>query len=164
MSLVFRVASLLSSARRAKGSLQKARTSAQKAQSTVRTLREAAVTRNLEKAQAGDCQAQYQMGERFYDGLGVAQDYSQAAAWFRAAAEKGHAKAQFNLGLLHYLGRGVPRNLEEAYRWLSLAMKGGYEPAAGARERVARKMTPAEITRSRVASGSTSAGSRRSSP
>ncbi len=46
-----------------------------------------------------------------YDkGLGVTQDYAQAAKWYRKAAEQGHAYAQFNLGYMYRFGQGVPQD------------------------------------------------------
>ena len=40
---------------------------------------------------------------------GVAQDWVQAVAWFRRAAEQGHAEAQHNLGACYQLGDGPSR-------------------------------------------------------
>ena len=45
----------------------------------------------------------------YFNGGGVPQDYSEAAAWYRQAAEQGHANAQFNLGWMYANGRGVPQ-------------------------------------------------------
>ena len=39
------------------------------------------------KANAGDADAQYNLGASYYIGQGVPQDYAQAAAWYRKAAE-----------------------------------------------------------------------------
>ena len=46
-------------------------------------------------------------------GRGVPQDRSQAAAWYRKAAEQGDARAQFNLGLMYRYGPGYSPGLEE---------------------------------------------------
>jgi TPR repeat protein len=40
-------------------------------------------------------------------GNGVPQDYAQAFAWWRKAADKGNADAQNNLGWMYVRGRGV---------------------------------------------------------
>ena len=50
-------------------------------------------------------------------GRGVAQDYSQAAIWFRMAAEKGDADAQLLLGLHYEYGNGVPQDYAQAAIW-----------------------------------------------
>ncbi|HLX27673.1 MAG TPA: hypothetical protein VKV24_04185 [Casimicrobiaceae bacterium] len=46
---------------------------------------------------------------------------SNAAAWFRKAAERGHAFAQYDLGVLCLRGHGVPESRVEAYKWIYLA-------------------------------------------
>jgi TPR repeat protein len=38
--------------------------------------------------------AQFSLGLMYYHGKGVAQDYNEAARWYRIAAEGGHAKAK----------------------------------------------------------------------
>ena len=49
-------------------------------------------------------------------GEGVRQDYSEAATWYRKAAEQGQTNAQHNLEFsLHANGRGVAQDLVQAY-------------------------------------------------
>jgi TPR repeat protein len=48
--------------------------------------------------------AQSALGEAYAYGNGVAQDYGQAAAWYRKAADLGNAYAQRDLGDLYYNG------------------------------------------------------------
>ena len=59
------------------------------------------------KANAGDADAQYNLGASYYIGQGVPQDDAQAMAWFRKAAEQGHPDGQYNLGRLYSRGGGV---------------------------------------------------------
>jgi len=78
-------------------------------------------------AQSGDPQAQYVVGSGFYGGRpvgSVLKDRTQAAAWFRKAAEQGHQSAQRRLGLQHLEGDGVTLDLFEAYAWTSCALHG----------------------------------------
>ena len=63
------------------------------------------------KAEQGDAKAQFNLGEMYYFGKGVPQDYGEAAKWFRKVAEQGITVAQFNLGLMYHQGEGVPKNL-----------------------------------------------------
>src|SRR5262249_3703626 len=49
-------------------------------------------------AEQGNAQAQNQVGNMFYDGKGVAQDYKEAVRWYRLAAEQGYGSAQYLLG------------------------------------------------------------------
>ncbi|MFG0241668.1 MAG: tetratricopeptide repeat protein [Phycisphaerales bacterium JB054] len=66
-------------------------------------------------------QASYLQGQSLYYGRGIAQNYTEAAEHYRAAAEKGHAASQAQLGYMHLTGEGVARDEREAVRWLRLA-------------------------------------------
>ena len=55
----------------------------------------------------------------------VPQDYAQAAAWFRRAADQGHANAQYNLGLMYGAGEGVPQDYAQAVTWYRQAAEQG---------------------------------------
>jgi len=59
----------------------------------------------------------------------VPQDYTQAAAWYRKAAEQGVAGAQFKLGLSYKDGRGVPQDDAQAAFWYRKAAEQGYAEA-----------------------------------
>ncbi len=93
----------------------------------------------------GDAKSQFNFGVMYFDGKGVPQDHVEAMRWVRKAAEQGLAVAQFNLGGMHVLGRGVSRNYIMTYMWLKLAAAQGHEQAQSNRDRVANKMTPAQI-------------------
>lgn len=69
-------------------------------------------TRSL--AGRGDPDAQFDLGRRYADGLGVESDDIEAARWFRAAADRGLADTRTNLGIMYATGRGVPRDLGAA--------------------------------------------------
>lgn len=45
-------------------------------------------------AEKGDASAQNKLGNTYYYGEGVAQDYAQAVYWFQKAAEQGHSDAK----------------------------------------------------------------------
>jgi len=79
----------------------------------------------LAKAKAGDADAQFSLGWLYDQGQGVTQDYAQAAAWYRKAAEQGDASAQFNLGSLYRQGRGVPQDYAQATAWYRRAAEQG---------------------------------------
>jgi TPR repeat protein len=51
------------------------------------------------------------LGTLFYNEV---KDYSQAAEWFRKAAERGCARALNNLGICHELGHGVEVDMDNA--------------------------------------------------
>ena len=94
----------------------------------------------------GHIVAQFNLGWMYAKGEGgVKRDYTQAVKWYRMAAEQGDAWAQNNLGEMYARGEGVPRNHVQAYMWLGLAIKGGFKPAIASRDRLAKKMTAAQI-------------------
>jgi TPR repeat protein len=49
-------------------------------------------------ADKGDADAQAKVGIMYVTGRGVAQEYAQALAWFRRAADQGNPTAQFYIG------------------------------------------------------------------
>ena len=51
-------------------------------------------------AAQGNFVAQYNVGYLYESGQGVSQNYSEAARWYRLAADKGYALAQLNLGAI----------------------------------------------------------------
>lgn len=71
----------------------------------------------MPSAEAGDPDAQTNVGEIFERGLGTEPNYAAALIWYRKAAEQGYARAQFNLGTLHEQGLGVPQSTVEALNW-----------------------------------------------
>jgi TPR repeat protein len=73
------------------------------------------------RAARGDAVAQYSLGAMYYTGEVVAQDYQEAARWWRFAAEQRQADAQLWLGLLHEDGKGVAKDDREAARYYQLA-------------------------------------------
>lgn len=69
------------------------------------------------KAEAGDAEAQYNLGALYAGGQGVGRDYAEALKWYRRAAEQGNAAAQNNLGAMYQDGQGVGRDYAEAVKW-----------------------------------------------
>ncbi len=65
------------------------------------------------------------IGDVYYYGHGVSRDYTEAARWYRRAAENSNAMAQSTLGDIYYYGRGVPQDFQEAVHWWQLAADQG---------------------------------------
>jgi uncharacterized protein len=61
----------------------------------------------------------------YMHGLGVPQNYTEAAKWYRLAAEQGLADAQFIFANMYHEGRGVPQSYTESARWYRLAAEQG---------------------------------------
>src|SRR4051794_35282008 len=76
-----------------------------------------------QKAQAGDSEAQTELGIAYRD-----RDPSQAAEWFRKAAEQGNPRAQNSLGVLYHGGHGVPKDFDQAFGWYKKAAAQKYGP------------------------------------
>jgi TPR repeat protein len=73
------------------------------------------------KADAGDPQAQLELGYRYFRGDGVKEDVKQAVKWVRKAAEQGYAQAQLHLGYAYLKGYGVKVDKHEAFVWIRKA-------------------------------------------
>lgn len=89
------------------------------------------------------------LGGLYRFGRGVPQDYVKAAYWYRIAANKGDGGSQFELGRLYEDGQGVPKDYVQAYKWYVLAATSGKifgNDIVTARDKVAAKMTPEQIT------------------
>jgi len=78
-------------------------------------------------AEDGDAEAQYSLGIRYLNGIGLEKNEADAVKWFRKAADQEHLGAQYNLGLCYYNGYGVEKNLAEALKWSSKAAKQSAE-------------------------------------
>lgn len=76
-------------------------------------------------ASKGDAYAQVNLGIMYDKGQGVAQDYREAAHWYRLSAEQGVADAQLNLGMLYAHGQGVTQNYSSARIWLVKSAEQG---------------------------------------
>ena len=97
-----------------------------------------------EVAEQGDSYAQRFLGARYYLGLGVTQDYAEAAKWYKKAAEQGDSVSQIILGAMYEKGKGISKDFVEAYKWFSISGETGngrmYIEKLGK-----RKMTTAQI-------------------
>lgn len=103
-------------------------------------------------AELGDAESQLTMGIAYRDGSdGPPQDYSEAAVWFRRAADQGNPLAQLNLAQLYQHGRGVPQDLVRAHMWYNLAITGFDWPARtratafSRRDQLESRMTLAQV-------------------
>jgi len=68
-------------------------------------------------AEAGEAEAQVNVGEIFERGLGGVPNYEAAKIWYEKAAAQGNTRAQFNLGTLYEQGLGVPLDRVTALNW-----------------------------------------------
>ncbi len=81
------------------------------------------------KAEGGDSTAAVAVALMYDSGMEVAKDQSEAARWYRIAADKGNPEGQNSLGSMYQAGEGVPRDYEQALRLYSLAANQGHAEA-----------------------------------
>ena len=98
-------------------------------------------------AEQGYAFAQSNLGHIYDKGEGVSQNYKTAVKWYTLAAEQGYALAQFNLGVMYDKGEGVIQYYVRAHMWGNLGASNGNENGAKLRDLVAKKMTPADISK-----------------
>lgn len=99
-------------------------------------------------AEAGYPPAQYQLARMYQAGIGVPQDYAEAAKWYRSAAESDSVVSFFHseiargpLGKL-YAEMG---DYVSAHMWFNLAAMVNDPWAREERDDTAKRMTPAQI-------------------
>jgi cell division septation protein DedD len=81
----------------------------------------AAVTNWRPLAEAGDADAQFNMGQAYKLGRGVPSDLKLAQTWYEKAAQQGHEEAQANLGLILFQNG----QREAAMPWIRKAADNG---------------------------------------
>lgn len=73
---------------------------------------------------------------------GTQTDYSEAAKWFRKAAEQGHARSCFKIGWMYEHGEAVPEDKDKAGKWFLKAAEQGH---AKSQVRLAQLLDAAEV-------------------
>jgi TPR repeat protein len=66
-------------------------------------------------AKKGNANLQNRLGNMYYSGYGVAQDYKQAIYWYEKSANNGFHWGQYNLADMYYEGTGVEKNYVKAF-------------------------------------------------
>lgn len=83
----------------------------------------------IRKAQSGDAEAQYRLGQHYHMGLsGFEKNGGETIKWYLKAAEQGYAEAQHALADCYNYGWcGVEEDNEEAEKWYLKAAAQGYD-------------------------------------
>jgi TPR repeat protein len=79
-----------------------------------------------EAGQAGDARGALYIGVLYDSGLGVAQNYAKAMAWYRRASALGSAAGAFNVGVMYDSGLGVRKSARDAATWYARAARQGF--------------------------------------
>jgi TPR repeat protein len=77
----------------------------------------------LKKATQGDVQAQFEVGEMYYYGIGTKVDQPKAIEWYAKAAGKEHAAAQAQLAWAYFYGSSTFGILKDLTKAISLFQK-----------------------------------------
>jgi len=107
-------------------------------------------------AREGYAVAQFNLGQLYRQGIGIAVDLAIARYWFAEAAAQGHPHAQHNLGVMYERGHGTSVDLVEAKAWYRRAAAQDVGDARSALERLERSELPRRS--SQVAPRSSSPG------
>ena len=70
-------------------------------------------------AEAGDAEAQVELGGIYVEGKVVKRDFKEAVKWFKKSADQGYFYGQYNLGEWHRWYGG--KDKVKAYKWLYIA-------------------------------------------
>jgi TPR repeat protein len=81
----------------------------------------ASVAQLQTKAAQGFVKQEMELAAAYFAGRGVPKDLTQAAYWYRKAADQGNPGAQLNLAYMYTVGIGVSADKAEAIRWYSRA-------------------------------------------
>jgi len=98
-------------------------------------------------AKQGYAKAQSNLGFMYDIGNGVPENDKTAVKWYTLAAKQGNAKAQGNLGVMYSSGEGVLTDNRRAYMWYNLGSYNGSETAGENKDKIAKQMTPADISK-----------------
>ncbi len=81
----------------------------------------------FERAFQGDAVAQYEIGDKFYNGDGVPQSHERALHWYRKSAAQGNDWGLFNVGKCYLYGKEVRESFDEAQKWFERCAAQGNE-------------------------------------
>ncbi|MBS0287914.1 MAG: sel1 repeat family protein [Proteobacteria bacterium] len=75
--------------------------------------------------------AQARLGDIYFNGQGVTQNYTKAFHWYLRAANQGVPESQFSVAECYEKGRGVQQNYQLAFEWYIKAAEHGNVSAFG---------------------------------
>lgn len=96
-------------------------------------------------ANGGDAEAQYELGEFFYDGERIPRDLQAAPQLVRESLATGPCPGPVPPGTMFFRGEGVPANNVQAYIVLKMAAVNGAEDALDSADLVAEQMNRDEL-------------------
>ena len=76
-------------------------------------------------AEAGDAEAQLNLGGMYAKGKGIPEDFAKALGWYQKSAEQGYVLAQTVLGYIYLNGEGVAKDAAKGMEWYQKAAAQG---------------------------------------
>ncbi len=80
-------------------------------------------------AKAGSAFSCRLIGELYYRGYGIKQDFNAARAWLEIASNKGDAESQYLMGNIYQFGMGVTQDISIAMQYFQKAAEQGHKKA-----------------------------------
>ncbi len=87
------------------------------------------LTQILSRANGGEAESQFQLGQMYYSGKEVPEDHSAAYQWILKAAERNHPQAQALLASFFEKGIGISPDAHQSSEWLQKAALRGEREA-----------------------------------
>lgn len=103
-----------------------------------------------ELAEAGNPEAQYELGGFYHWGKIASADFTLARQWYERAAKQGNVDAMLGLAVIYGHGQGVPQDKAACFRWLVLASSQHLDPEAAARVASARDDLAKHLTAQQI--------------
>ena len=91
---------------------------------------QAAVDMIRAAAEAGNPQAQYELGTILLSSTGAEKKPEEALKWYRMAAKQNNADAQYTLGKMYAAGDGVKKSRDRAFEYFNMAAEQKHPEAA----------------------------------
>jgi TPR repeat protein len=98
-------------------------------------------------ADQGEIRDKTMLGTMYYEGVGVLKNLKTAVKWYTEAAKQGSDDAQNNLASMYSGGEGVLTDNRRAYMWWNLSSYNGNEMAGENKDKIAKQMIPADISK-----------------
>ncbi|WP_220271740.1 MULTISPECIES: tetratricopeptide repeat protein [unclassified Helicobacter] len=80
-----------------------------------------------EKCNEGDAESCFNLGNSYYDGENIKQDYAKAVGYYQKACDGGNATGCLTLGALFYIGINVKQDYKQAKEYYGKACDLGYQ-------------------------------------
>ena len=87
------------------------------------------LTQILSRANGGEAESQFQLGQMYYSGREVPEDHSAAYQWILKAAKRNHPQAQALLASFFEKGIGIGPDEQQSSEWLQKAALRGEREA-----------------------------------